>query len=444
MNDKQTNAEPRRVVITGMGLISPLGSDLETFWDALYTGQSGVGPLTLIPQGVFPVDFGAEASEFTGKIDGFGELEKSQKKAIRKGLKVMCRECQMGVAAAQRAINHAGITFGSCPTKTTGVSFGSDYMITLPDEFTRAVQKTCEETGQFEFGRWAKKGLPQLSPLWLLKFLPNMPASHIAIYNDFQGPSNSITVREASADLSVGEAFRIIAEGRAEIILAGATGTRIHPVKTIHSTQHDELATDAEDPTKASRPFDRNRSGMVLGEGAGAVILESLESAQARGATIYGEIVGRSASVATDRNLVGNPRLALKNALRIALDDAGLTAESLGHLQAHGLSTRTSDAAEAAAICEVLGSPDQAPPVTTVKGHTGNLGAGSGVIELIAGLLALKNEKLFPVLNYETADPDCPVRVVTDAGTPSGDSFVHLSITPQGQAAAVAVRRFAA
>jgi 3-oxoacyl-[acyl-carrier-protein] synthase II len=437
MSDQLANQPSRRVVITGMGLIGPFGNELDSFTKALAERQSGVSPFSEIPKGLFPIDAGAEAKDFSGKIDGFGKLDKDQKRAIRKGLKVMCRECQMGVAAAQRALAHAEITPGTCDPKTSGVSFGSDYMITTPDEFSSAVAQVTNSDGEFEFDRWAVEGLPQMSPLWLLKFLPNMPASHIAIYNDFQGPSNSITVREASADLSIGEAYRIIAEGRAEILLTGATGTRLHLVKMIHCTQQTPLSTE-------SRPFDSERTGMVPGEGAGSIIIESLESAQTRGATIYGEIIGRSASAATDRNLVANPKKAFQNVLNIALKDARLQPNQLGHIQAHGLGTPESDKAEAAAIESVFGPADKAAPVTTIKGNTGNLGAGSGAIEIIAGLLSLERGKLFPVLGHVATDPECPIRVVTDDETASGDSFLHQSITPQGQAAAIVVSRFVA
>ena len=197
--------------------------------------------------------------------------------------------------------------------------------------------------------------MPQITPLWLLKYLPNMPASHLAIYNDLRGPNNSITLREASANLALGEAFRTIARGHADVMVAGATGTRVHPMKLVHTLMQEEVAGNGTDPTRASRPFDLNRSGMVLGEGAAAVVIEELETAKARGARIYGEIIGTASGTVVDRRGVAHRGQALANVMRATLRDAGATVDDVGHIHAHGLSTRTSDAEEAWAIHEVFG-----------------------------------------------------------------------------------------
>jgi 3-oxoacyl-[acyl-carrier-protein] synthase II len=436
------NGKPRRVVITGMGVICPLGNSPAELWEALVAGRSGVASLTTVPSNGLPVPFAAEARQFTGAIEDFGDLDKELKKSIRKGLKVMCRECQMGVAVAQRALADAKLLAGACDPERIGISFGADYMLSQPDEFIAGVQNSLDDGGRFEFSRWGTNGMPLMSPLWLLKYLPNMPASHVAIYNDFRGPNNSITLREAAANLSVGEAFRIIAEGRADAMIVGTTGTRLHPMKTIHCVQQDELATEADDPATASRPFDRNRTGVVLGEGAGAIVLEELNSAKARGATIHGEVVARASSSVAGAHLVARRDEALRNVLAIALAEASVSPDGVGHIHAHGLSTRTGDAEEAAAIQAVFGGRAKPVPVVAAKSHFGNLGAGSGMVELVASVLALDHGRLFPVLNYETPDPECPVAAVTDAETPSGDSFVNLSVTPQGQASSVLVRRF--
>jgi len=431
----------RRVVITGMGAICPLGSTIEELWDSLVAGRSGVGLLTALGPGELPVRFAAQASQFTGKIECFGSLDNEQKKAIRKGLKVMCRECQMGVAVAQLALDHARIAPGSLNPERIGISFGADYMLSMPEEFIEGIRSSLNAEGRFEFAQWPLKGMPQMSPLWLLKYLPNMPASHLAIYNDFRGPNNSITLREASANMAIAEAAWIIAEGRADQMLCGATGTRLHAMKLIHCVQQAELASPAANPTQASRPFDRDRTGMVLGEGAGAILLESLDSAQARGATIHGEILGVASSTAIGPNLIAQPRRAMVNVLGDVLAHAGMTPEQVGHIHAHGLGTRSCDADEAQAIDEVFGSRAAPVPVVTAKGHFGNLGAGSGMIELIASATALRHNRLFGVLNYETPDPECPIHVVNGKQSPPGDNFINLSVTPQGQASAVLVGR---
>ncbi|NLE39218.1 MAG: beta-ketoacyl-[acyl-carrier-protein] synthase family protein [Pirellulaceae bacterium] len=435
--------EPRQVVITGMGVIGPLGNSLDELWNSLVSGQSGVGPITSIPADDSPVRFAAEASGFTGKIDDFGPLDGEQKKAIRKGLKVMCRECQMGVAVAQLALSDARIAPGSADPTRSGVNFGVDYMLSIPEEFIEGVRASIDDGGRFDVAHWPTDGLPRMSPLWLLKYLPNMPASHVAIYNDFRGPNNSITLREAAANMALGEAFRIVAEGRADRMVIGATGTRLHSMKLIHCIQQAELASNDATPAEASRPFDRDRTGMVLGEGAGAVVLEERTAAEARGATILAEVVGSASATAVGANLIARPRQALKNVLEAVLDDASLDVDQIGHVHAHGLATKTSDAEEARAIADVFGSRKTPVPVVAAKGHTGNLGAGSGMIELIASVLALRNDRLFATLNHETPDPECPINVVADGDVPPGDSFINLSVTPQGQASAIVVQRFA-
>ena len=298
----------------------------------------------------------ASARDFQGNVEEFGSLEREQTKAIRKGLKVMCRECQMGVAAAELALSDAGLTFGKTDSERTGIVFGSDYMISLPEEFTEGVLQCLDEDGRFQFSRWAAEGMPKMSPLWLLKYLPNMPASHLAIYNDFRGPNNSLTLREAAAGAAIGEAYQILVRDRADTMVVGATGTRLNPTKIIHAMQQEELATGNGDPTRASRPFDRNRTGMVLGEGAGAIVLEELSSAQAHRATIYAEVMGGATSSAVFPNLVARRDQALKNALAAVFSATRMKPGDIGFVHAHGLSTRSCDIDEARAIQEVFGA----------------------------------------------------------------------------------------
>ena len=433
----------RRVVITGIGLVSPLGSSKEALWEALHQARSGVGPLTILPPGAVPVHAAAEAQQFTGEIEDFGPLEKEQKKQIRKALRVMCRECQMGVAVAQLALTDAAIEIGKVDPDRIGISYGTDYMLSLPEEFTEGIRQCLNGEGIFEFPRWGVEGLPKMSPLWLLKYLPNMPASHVAIFNDLRGPSNSLTLREAGSNLAIGEAYQIIRRGNADVMVCGATGTRLHTMKTMHAVSQEEVASGNGDPTKVSRPFDQNRSGMVLGEGAGAVIIEELAHAQARGATIYGEIAAASSRAAAAPRLVARRKLAMANVLRALLHDSGFRPEEIDHLHAHGLSTQSCDAEEAQAIAEAFGPRARTLPVVAAKSYFGNLGAGSGMVELIASLLALRAGSLFPTLNYETPDAGCPIHVVRDGTTPAGRRFINLNVTPQGQASGVIVQQLA-
>jgi 3-oxoacyl-[acyl-carrier-protein] synthase II len=432
------SAGRRRVVITGMGVVSPLGLTVDDLWQGLESGRSAVGSVESFSTAGLPLHHAAEARCFTGEIDNFGPLEGERKKAIRKGLKVMCRESQMAVAAAQRALHDAGDTSAHHPPERFGCVFGSDYMLTLPEDFTASVARCRGADGRFQFDLWAEQGLPQLTPLWLLKYLPNMPASHIAIYNDLRGPSNSLTLREASGHLAVGEATVTIQRGAADIMVAGATGTRVHPMKTVHALQSEQVAFGEGEPATWSRPFDKGRRGMVLGEGAAVLILEELGHAEKRGARIYGEVLGQAAGCAADRGGVGRRRQALAGVLSRALASAGIGPDRLGHVHAHGVSTVTGDREEAAALHDVLGKQALAVPTVAAKSHFGNLGAGSGLVETIASLLAVRQGRLFPLLNYDTPDESCPIRPAR-AGDPAGSVFVSAGLTPQGQAGALIV-----
>lgn len=433
----------RRVVITGMGLITPLGNTKDALWEALVGGRSGVTiPSVPMPKGA-TVWCVAEAKGFHGKVDDFGPLEKEQTKQIRKGLKLMCRETQMGVAAAQLALQDAGVQLGWHDPERSGIVFGTDYMLSEPSEFREGIAQCCDAEGRFEFDQWGGEGLRKMSPLWLLKYLPNMPASHLAIFNDFRGANNSLTMREAAGNLAVWEAMEVIRRGHADVVLAGATGTRIQPMKVIHTMQQEQMASPNGRPEGASRPFDRDRTGMVPGEGAGALLLEEAAAAEARGATIYAEVVAGASGLAGGPRRAADCRRGLANVLKRVLDAANVAPSGLGHIHAHGLATRQSDVDEARAICDVLEDQTEAVPVTTLKGHLGNLGAGSGVVELIASVMALNRGTLFPILNLETKDLECPVAAVGEDGISPGSSFVNLSVTPQGQVSAVLVRRHA-
>lgn len=426
-----------------MGLISPLGNSPESLWNALAASQSGVRLLASVPTENLPTSFAGEARDFHGEIENFGPLEKTLQRNIKKGLKLMCREIEMGVAAAQLAISHAGHKPGSYDPDRTGCVYGCDHIMTMPEEFADGVTACLDSEHKFQFSRWGETGLSKMNPLWLLKYLPNMPGSHIAIYNELRGPSNTITLREAAGNLAIGEAASTIARGAADIIVAGATGTRVHPLRMLHILLQEEVAGGDIEPSHASRPFDLHRTGMVLGEGAGAVVLEELKTAQARGAKILGEVVGHGASSALDQESVANIELAIKNVLVQSLNTANMKPEDVGHLHAHGLSTRACDAAEARAICQVFGRRNEPVPVVAAKSYFGNLGAGSGVVEFTASVLALNQGRLFRTLNYDTPDPECPISVCASSQAPAGDSFINVSVTPQGQASAVAVRKLA-
>jgi 3-oxoacyl-[acyl-carrier-protein] synthase II len=281
--------------------------------------------------------------------------------------------------------------------------------------------------------------MSSLEPLWLLRYLPNMPACHVGIYADARGPSNSITLAEASGNLAIGEAFNVIQRDLADIMLAGTTGTRVHTVKSMHAALWDKLAQyDSDPPETWSRPFDRTRTGEVLGEGACSFILEEESHAQARGARMLGRILGSGSSCVVDRE--GNPdrTRALVNAMRAALRDAGLGPADIGHINAHGLADPRIDVEETRAIQEIFGSAVAAVPVTALKGALGNSGSGCGTMELAGSLAGLRDNVVPPTLNYRVFDPECGLNVVRGKPLPVGNRrMLKLSVTRMGQASAL-------
>lgn len=437
-------ADQPKIVITGAGVISPLGNSLDDFRASLEAGRSGITKLGS-PYQHLPTQVAGEAREFTGDIEQFGELEKTLKRSIKKGLKLMCREIQMGVAAAQLATHHSGL-IGSDEASNTvdrqrvGVLFGCDHILSIPEEFTAGVKKCLNDDGVFQFDLWAEQGLPKVDPLWLLKYLPNMPACHFAIYHDLRGPNNSLTVREASSNMAMAEAQCTLARGSADALVVGGTGCRIHTSRSVHIALQEQIAEGEGDPASACRPFDQQRSGMVLGEGAGAIIMETEAHAQARGATPMATVIAGASSTVANAHGVADFRQAFENVIQSVLKQSEMSAKDIGHVNAHGLATTTCDQQEAEAIANTLGSEI---PVFAPKSYMGNLGAGSGMVEAIASILAMQSGELYASLNCEQKDPACPVNVIHSRGTPAGDSFISLNVTPQGQASAILIAKSA-
>ncbi len=435
----------QRVVITGLGVVCPLGRDLQTFWNNLTQGVSGISELDCIPPGSLPSRFGGQARCFTGDIGDFGPLEKSLQRSIKKNQKVMCREIEMGVAACQLALHHAGLSDpNSRDPDRFGIVYGSDYILTRPEEYADGVRACLDEEGEFQLSEWPMNGRLKVNPLWLLKYLPNMPASHVAIYNDLRGPSNSVTIREASSGASIVEAVATIRRGAADAMLAGATGSRIEPLRALHFNASEKLASDQTTPAEMSRPYDATRDGSIIGEGAGAIVLESLNHAVSRGAKIWGEVVCGTSSCVGDRLNPGRDhiRISIKNVVSNILKrskELGTDLDSIPwHLHGCGKSEIDGDASEARGIRDAIGERDVA--LTAAKSYFGNLGAGSGTIEMIASCLALEQKELFPVLNSRTADAKCPVRLAKADDSP-GSAFLHVAYSGQGQSCGVLVKQ---
>lgn len=435
---------PIRTVITGVGLVSPLGGSCEALQKGLHSQQSAVIPLGKDGSDLADlVSYGAPCTEFTGDIANYCVVDKEIKRNIRKGHKIMCRETQMAIASAQKALLDARLDFGNVPQPRVGVMYGSDYMLSEPTSTAGAFRACLDEAGAFHPEFLGSKGLPHVTPLWLLVWLPNMPGCHISILNQLLGPNNSLTMNEAAANATLKYAHDTIARGWADIMLTGATGTRLQSIRTFQTKILETLANRDLPPEKASRPFDQYRTGQVLGEGAGTLILESLEHARGRDASILAEflagcdtMVGTHCADKARLNLKPNYQQGFVNVLRKVLEQSGKSIEDIGFIHAHGLGTPEMDRAEAEAIDEVFGSRSRPIPVVAAKSVFGNLGAGSGAVELIAGINALREGILFPTRNFTAMETLWRFQVVTDSTTPAGDCFIHLSANFPGQISA--------
>lgn len=429
----ESSSQTRRVVVTGLGVVSPIGIGKAAFWQSLVEGCSGIGPISQFPPDQLPVRIAGEVRDF----------EPKKYIAQRKSIKVMCRDIQLGVAAAQLAMDDAGLEAGKVDPSRIGVDYGADLMLTDPTDLSEPVYTCMDEGQQFHFERWAPEGMRAMFPLWLLKYLPNMPACHIAIFCDARGPNNTLTETEASGNLAIGEAARIIARGSADVMVAGATGSRVHPLGTVQACLIEELSHRNGDPREASRPFDAARDGMVVGEGAGCLILEELRHAQQRGAPIYAEVIGMGSACCALPDGTPQWQKAMRLAMQNALRDAQLQPPQVGHINAHGLGTRLGDVLESKAILEVFGDGGRKVPMIALKSYFGNTGAGCGALELIGTVLALKEKQLPATLNYEAPDPECPLNVVAGAARETElPTALNLNVTRMGQASCAVVRQY--
>jgi len=421
----------RRILITGMGILSPIGIGSEAFQNSLMSGTSGIKKSELYSYLAAPDACVAEISDFNDST-----IKKEYLKKQRRSLKVMCREIQLGVASANLAMDDSGIDLESVDSERFGIEFGANLMLSPPEVLYGACM-SCTEGTEFQYERWGEDGLPKMEPLWLLKYLPNMPACHIGIVIDARGPSNSITQAEASGNLVLGEAQRIIERDWADVMVAGVTGTRVHEVKSIHAKLWDELADSPAEFSQRSRPFDKARNGQVVGEAACSLLLEEKTHAEKRGAKIWGELLGTGASCVVSRDGVPDTRTSITNAIKLAFKRAGVEAGDIGHINAHGLGDSKLDVEEFLAIQDVFGDKATEIPVTALKSYFGNSGSACGIVEASGSLVGLQQGVIPATLNYETQDADCPLNVVRNEPLATDNKlFLKISTTTFGQASA--------
>ena len=378
----------RRIVITGLGALTPLGNNVDEFWKGCSEGRSGIGWITLVDTTNYPV-------KVDGEVRGFDPQDYMDRKEARR----MARFSQLSVAAARMAIDDSGLGLALEDTTRIGVLLGNG---------NGGFPETDDAVRQI-----IEKGGNRLDPFYMSKTLPNMAAAQVAMQFQLKGYNNTVTTACAAGTQAIGDALDVIRIGRADVMVAGGGEAGICELGLAAFAVMRALSTRTDDPTKASRPFDKDRDGFVCAEGAGILVLESLEHAQRRGARILGELAGYGAS--SDAYHVVAPCAdgeGAQRAMRWALEDAGITPDQIDYINAHGTSTPANDATETLAIKGVFGERAYAIPISSTKSMIGHTLGASGAIESIACLKAIETGILPPTINYDTPDPDCDLDYV--------------------------------
>lgn len=377
-----------QVVVTGMGVVSPIGIGVEEFSKSLFLGKNGVGKITHFDPSPY-------RSRMAGEVKNFDPYSYLPPKEVKR----MDRFTQLGMVAAEEAVRQAEITDEDNDPDTIGVLVGSGV------GGLRTIER--EQTTLLE------KGPQRVSPFLVPMLITDSTSALIAIKYGFYGPNFSVSTACATGNHSIGEAFKIIQRGDAEIMIAGGTEAAITPLGLAGFCAMRALSTRNEHPEKASRPFDKERDGFVMGEGAGVVVLEELEQARKRGVPMWGEIIGFGMS--EDAYHITQPvsdGRGIRQAMNKALEDAKISPGEVDYINAHGTSTLFNDKVETQAIKDVFGRKAYQIPVSSTKSITGHLLGATGGVELIACLLALREGILPPTINYENPDPECDLDYV--------------------------------
>ncbi|MFM1900828.1 MAG: 3-oxoacyl-[acyl-carrier-protein] synthase [Cyanobacteriota bacterium] len=378
----------QRVVVTGLGAVTPIGNTVADYWTGLTSGKNGVAPITLFDASAHACRFAAEVKDF----DPSGYLEAKEAKRWD-------RFCKFGVVAAKQALADAGLEINESNAERIGISIGSGVGGLLTMETQAHVL--------------ADKGPGRVSPFTVPMMIPNMATGLAAIALGAKGPSSAVATACAAGSNAIGDAFRILQLGKADAMICGGAESAITPLGVAGFASAKALSFRNDDPATASRPFDRERDGFVIGEGAGILVLETLAHAQARGATVLAELVGYGTTCDAHHITAPTPGgVGGAAAIKLALADAGLAPESVGYVNAHGTSTPANDSNETAAIKSALGARALQIPVSSTKSMTGHLLGGSGGIEAVASVLAIHHGVVPPTINYANPDPDCDLDVV--------------------------------
>jgi 3-oxoacyl-[acyl-carrier-protein] synthase II len=440
----------RRVVVTGVGVANPIGIGIEDTWDALIEKRCGIRRIESFDPSGFPAQIGGELPPFK-----LGDLIP---KYYRKSAKVMARDIMIAVLCAYRAVKDAGLKTkciidrgeASGPPNVDSTRFGANIGAGLIcadlQELAGALNTAVDEERAFSLKRWGSEGMENLTPLWLLKFLPNMLACHVTIVHDAQAPSNTITCGEASSHLAIGEAYRTISRGDADVCMCGGAESKVNPMAMARPHLWRRLNNENnENPEEACQPFGIAARGGVVAEGGGLIVLEALDHARERGARIYAELVGFGASSTVHSWSEPDPRgRGITVALQKALADADTDVSAVDLVVPFGTGIADYDASEVAAWDSVLGSRLADVPALTTRGAMGINGAGTGGTDVAVTVQSLFQRTVPPSVNTADLDPACGFRFVQDDAT---DADIKQAITigyalAGGQNAALVVRRY--
>jgi len=431
-----------RVVITGLGAITPLGLTVSDLWAGLCAGACGIGTITAFD----PVAF---SCKLAGQVPDY-KIQEYVPRTYRKAIKLMSRDIELAVIAANEALLHSGlITKGIDPENVNivpqraAINLGAGLISCDLIELAPAVAISITD-GKFDIQKWGKAGLELITPLWLLKYLPNMLACHIGIIHDIQGPSNTITCAETSAHLAIAEATQIIARGDADIALAGGAEAKVNPIVMIRQCLLKRATSENNDePASTCRPFDADAKGSVFGEAAGIVILENLENARRRRAKILAEVagLGQSNSINPAYEHLEPDGYGLQIAIEKAMADARIEPKDLGLIIPHGTGIAADDLAEAKAIEAALGDTATKTPVWPTKSMLSNTGAASGAIDLVAAICAMNEGKIPAAKNCDRKADGCNLNIVKQPRQADIRYALCCSYTYGGQTAAVVLKQ---
>jgi 3-oxoacyl-[acyl-carrier-protein] synthase II len=383
-----TNFDRKRVVVTGLGAITPIGNNLTEYWEGLLQGRNGIAPITLF-------DASRHDCRIAGEVKGFDPHEYLDRKEAKR----MDRFAQLGVSASKQALADAKFVINELNAEQVGIVIGTGI----------GGLKVLEDQQEV----FLTRGPDRCSPFMIPMMIANMAAGLTAIHTGAKGPNCCTVTACAAGSNAVGDAFRLIQRGYAQAMICGGTEAAVTPLSLAGFAACKALSTRNDDPAKACRPFDRDRDGFVMGEGSGILILEELEYALSRGARIYAEIVGYGMTCDAYHITAPVPGgEGAVRAMRLAMKDAGITPERVSYINAHGTSTPANDVTETAAIKNVLGESASKVAVSSTKSMTGHLLGGSGGIEAVATVMAIANDRLPPTINLDNPDPECDLDYV--------------------------------